>query len=145
MPRNILFVCSQNRLRSPTAEKVFAHRPDLEVASAGTNNDAETPLSGELVDWAGVGSGTADHVRVTGREETRFGQRFSQMPTQPERFFLNLNYPNRPGAKGVGSTSPPACPSTSAAHIAAAAGAVWMPKPPWPAHQKKPGTWRSKP
>ena len=86
MPRNILFVCSQNRLRSPTAEKVFAHRPHLEVASAGTNNDAETPLSGELVDWAGVGRGTPDHVRVTGREETRFGQRFSQMPTQPKAF-----------------------------------------------------------
>jgi len=50
----VLFVCSQNRLRSPTAEQVFAHRADLEVASAGTNNDAETPLSSELVEWADV-------------------------------------------------------------------------------------------
>ena len=52
--KNILFVCSQNRLRSPTAEQVFSRRPDLEVASAGTNNDAENPLSGELVEWADV-------------------------------------------------------------------------------------------
>ena len=52
--KNVLFVCSQNRLRSPTAEQIFSTRPDLEVSSAGTNNDAETPLTAELVDWADV-------------------------------------------------------------------------------------------
>ncbi len=52
--KKILFVCSQNRLRSPTAEQVFASRPDLEVDSAGTNNDAENPLTSELVKWADV-------------------------------------------------------------------------------------------
>ena len=50
--KNILFVCSQNRLRSPMAEQVFSGRANLEVASAGTNHDAETPLSGEWVAWA---------------------------------------------------------------------------------------------
>ncbi|MDR6114030.1 MULTISPECIES: low molecular weight protein tyrosine phosphatase family protein [unclassified Sphingomonas] len=59
MPRrpaitHVLFVCSQNRLRSPTAEQVFASRRDLEVSSAGTNNDAENPLTAELVIWADV-------------------------------------------------------------------------------------------
>jgi predicted protein tyrosine phosphatase len=52
--KNVLFVCSQNKLRSPTAEQLFSRRPDLEVASAGTNSDAETPLSAELVEWADV-------------------------------------------------------------------------------------------
>lgn len=52
--KNILFVCSQNRLRSPTAEQVFSGRPDLEVSSAGTNNDAENPLTSELIKWADV-------------------------------------------------------------------------------------------
>jgi predicted protein tyrosine phosphatase len=52
--KNILFVCSQNRLRSPTAEQIYSQRPDLEVASAGTNNDAETPLTSELVEWADI-------------------------------------------------------------------------------------------
>ena len=52
--KNILFVCSQNRLRSPTAEQIFASRPGLEVASAGTNNDADNPLTSELVKWADV-------------------------------------------------------------------------------------------
>ncbi|MBN9082726.1 MAG: protein tyrosine phosphatase [Rhizobiales bacterium 62-17] len=52
--KNVLFVCSQNRLRSPTAEQVFANYPNIEVASAGTNNDAETPLDAELVRWADI-------------------------------------------------------------------------------------------
>lgn len=50
--KNYLFVCSQNRLRSPTAEQIFSVRDDIEVASAGTNNDAENPLTGELIEWA---------------------------------------------------------------------------------------------
>ena len=52
--KKVLFVCSQNRLRSPTAEQVFSTRSDIEVASAGTNNDAETPLTAELVAWADI-------------------------------------------------------------------------------------------
>jgi predicted protein tyrosine phosphatase len=52
--RNLLFVCSQNKLRSPTAEQVFATYPGVEVLSAGTNNDAVTPLNGELVEWADI-------------------------------------------------------------------------------------------
>ena len=50
--KKVLFVCSRNRLRSPTAEQVFSVRGDLEVASAGTNRDAEMPLSTELIKWA---------------------------------------------------------------------------------------------
>jgi predicted protein tyrosine phosphatase len=50
--KHFLFVCSQNRLRSPTAEHIFADYPGIEVSSAGTNNDAENPLSAELVEWA---------------------------------------------------------------------------------------------
>ena len=52
--KNILFICSQNRLRSPTAEQVFADYPGLEVSSAGTNHDAENPLTAELVSWANI-------------------------------------------------------------------------------------------
>jgi predicted protein tyrosine phosphatase len=50
----LLFVCSQNRLRSPTAETVFSAYPGIEAMSAGTNNDATTPLSGDLIEWADV-------------------------------------------------------------------------------------------
>lgn len=50
----MLFICSQNRLRSPTAEQVFADYPGLEVSSAGTNHGAENPLTAELVAWADI-------------------------------------------------------------------------------------------
>ncbi len=52
--KNVLFVCSQNKLRSPTAEQVFADWPGIEASSAGTNNDAENPLSSEQVEWADI-------------------------------------------------------------------------------------------
>ena len=52
--KHVLFVCSANRLRSPTAESVFSDYPNVEVASAGTNNDAETPLTADLVSWADI-------------------------------------------------------------------------------------------
>lgn len=50
----MLFICSQNRLRSPTAEQVFSKRRDIEVESAGTNHDADNPLTHELVTWADI-------------------------------------------------------------------------------------------
>lgn len=50
----VLFVCSQNRLRSPTAEQVFSVCPVIECTSAGLNHDAEEPLAAEMVVWAEV-------------------------------------------------------------------------------------------
>ena len=52
--RKVLFICSQNRLCSPTAEQVFADWPGVETASAGLKNDAENPLTPELLAWADV-------------------------------------------------------------------------------------------
>jgi predicted protein tyrosine phosphatase len=50
--RNVLFICSQNRLRSPTAEQIFANRQGIDVSSAGLNLDAENPVTPELLRWA---------------------------------------------------------------------------------------------
>ncbi|GAA0192041.1 putative protein tyrosine phosphatase [Brevundimonas nasdae] len=50
--KHILFICSRNRLRSPTAEQVFANWPNVEVASAGLAADAEELLTGEMVEDA---------------------------------------------------------------------------------------------
>lgn len=44
----VLFICSRNRLRSPTAESVFA-APGLETDSAGLAQDADVVLSAEQV------------------------------------------------------------------------------------------------
>lgn len=54
MPTRILFVCSENRLRSPTAAAIFAEFENIETISAGTNKDCETPVSGDLIGWADV-------------------------------------------------------------------------------------------
>lgn len=51
---NLLFLCSRNRLRSPTAEQVFARHPSVETASAGLAPDAEEACSVELVEWADI-------------------------------------------------------------------------------------------
>jgi len=52
MARRVLFLCSRNRLRSPTAEQVFDTWPELEVDSAGLADDAEVVLTHEQLDWA---------------------------------------------------------------------------------------------
>ena len=50
--RNILFVCEQNKFRSPTAEALFKDYDHLEVKSAGVADTAVQPLTSELLEWA---------------------------------------------------------------------------------------------
>lgn len=50
----VLFVCNQNRLRSPTAERIYARSPHLEVRSAGVDRDATVPITAELLGWADI-------------------------------------------------------------------------------------------
>ena len=52
--QRVLFVCSQNVMRSATAEALYRGEPDLEVASAGTNDDAVSPVSEEVLEWAEI-------------------------------------------------------------------------------------------
>jgi predicted protein tyrosine phosphatase len=52
--RRILFVCTQNRLRSPTAEQVFSSWPGIEALSAGLGNDADVAVNQELIQWADI-------------------------------------------------------------------------------------------
>jgi len=49
-----LFICTHNRLRSPTAEQVFASWPGVETDSAGVGADADVPLSPEQLAWAEI-------------------------------------------------------------------------------------------
>lgn len=49
-----LFICTHNRLRSPTAEQVFAGWPGVDTDSAGVGADADVPLSPEQLDWAEI-------------------------------------------------------------------------------------------
>jgi predicted protein tyrosine phosphatase len=52
LSRNVLFICGKNRLRSPTAEQIFADWPGIETSSAGISLDADNPITPELLQWA---------------------------------------------------------------------------------------------
>lgn len=55
MPKlNILFICSRNRRRSPTGEALYSQSSAISAASAGTSDDAEEPVSLDLIEWADV-------------------------------------------------------------------------------------------
>jgi predicted protein tyrosine phosphatase len=67
VPVRLLFVCGRNRLRSPTAETIF-DLDGVETASAGVSPDADTPLDGELIEWADIVLFMeADHRRKASR------------------------------------------------------------------------------
>lgn len=50
----VLFVCTQNLLRSPTAEALYRSRPGLETRSAGIAPDARVTITEELLRWAEI-------------------------------------------------------------------------------------------
>lgn len=50
--KKILFVCGQNKLRSPTAEAVFSSYSDWEVRSAGLKNSSDVQIGDDDVEWA---------------------------------------------------------------------------------------------
>jgi len=54
MPLHVLFVCSRNQWRSPTAERVFRRTPGLSVRSAGTSPRARRTVQARDLQWADV-------------------------------------------------------------------------------------------
>ena len=48
----VLFVCTQNKVRSLTAEHLYRERQDLEVRSCGTAAFAKNQLTEEVMKWA---------------------------------------------------------------------------------------------
>jgi predicted protein tyrosine phosphatase len=49
---NLLFICSKNQWRSPTAELLFKNHPLHQARSAGTTDKARVRLSQKMIDWA---------------------------------------------------------------------------------------------
>jgi len=50
--KHLLFICSMNRLRSPTAETIFCETKNISVDSAGLNRGADVILSAEQIEQA---------------------------------------------------------------------------------------------
>ena len=51
-PIRILFICSRNQWRSPTAERVIGRWPGVEARSAGTSPRARRTMSEPDIRWA---------------------------------------------------------------------------------------------
>ncbi|MEO7098777.1 MAG: low molecular weight protein tyrosine phosphatase family protein [Luteolibacter sp.] len=82
--KKLLFICSQNKLRSPTAEAIFADRSGIDVDSAGLNHDAEVPLSAEQIEWA-------DLILVMEKaQRTRLNRNFGQFLGGKKVIVLNI-------------------------------------------------------
>jgi predicted protein tyrosine phosphatase len=52
--RKLLFVCSRNKLRSLTAEKLFEGSPHYQVRSVGTQADARIVVTEGHLGWADI-------------------------------------------------------------------------------------------
>jgi predicted protein tyrosine phosphatase len=51
---NLLFICSKNQWRSPTAELLFKNHPVHQARSAGTSDKARIKVNEKLLNWANV-------------------------------------------------------------------------------------------
>ncbi|HWZ94668.1 MAG TPA: protein tyrosine phosphatase [Opitutaceae bacterium] len=51
---HVLFVCSMNKWRSPTAEYLYRNDPRLQARSAGTKAEARRRISESDIKWADV-------------------------------------------------------------------------------------------
>ena len=79
-----LFVCSQNRLRSPTAEEMFSELPGIECASAGTDEKANIPLDPELIEWADT------IYAMEASHRTKIGKKFRKYLASKRIVVLNI-------------------------------------------------------
>ncbi len=51
---NLLFICSRNQWRSPTAEEIWRKRPGYQARSAGTSPKAKRTVSPADIRWANL-------------------------------------------------------------------------------------------
>lgn len=83
---NVVFVCTANKLRSPTAEDVFNDMAGLHVLSAGTDPDAPRPLTKELVEAADLIVVMENHHRE------RIRKKYKKRP--PDSRIVTLHIPD---------------------------------------------------
>lgn len=80
----VLFVCTANKLRSPTAEAVFRDFPGIEALSAGTDSEAPRPLTKELVATADLIFAMETHHRE------RIRRKFKERPADSRIITLHI-------------------------------------------------------
>ena len=81
---NILFVCSQNKWRSLTAETIFKNNSNYSVKSAGTENGARVRITEKLVSWADI------IFVMEKRHKDRLNDRFGMLLDDKELIILDI-------------------------------------------------------
>jgi predicted protein tyrosine phosphatase len=83
-PRKLLFICSRNRWRSPTAEKIFHGVEGLQARSAGTELGARIKVTAGHIGWA-------DIVFVMEKKHLRrLREKFAEELTEKRVICLNI-------------------------------------------------------
>lgn len=83
---NLLFVCSKNQWRSPTAESIYKNYSGINVKSAGTEPSARIKLNSKMIEWA-------DFIFVMEKKhKQRMSEKF-QTETKDKRIII-LNIPD---------------------------------------------------
>ncbi|MBX0289246.1 protein tyrosine phosphatase [Hymenobacter sp. HSC-4F20] len=86
-PRKLLFICSQNRWRSLSAERLFDGHPHYEARSAGTEPGARVRVAAGHLGWADV-------VLVMERRHTEILQQKFREELAGKRI-INLRIPDK--------------------------------------------------
>lgn len=81
---NLLFVCSRNQWRSPTAEAIFKNHANHQTRSAGTEPSARVKLTEKLLSWADI------IFVMEKKHRQRIQQRFPYLVNEKEIIVLDI-------------------------------------------------------
>ena len=81
---NLLFICSKNQWRSPTAEMLFRNHPVHQARSAGTSDKARVKVNQKAIEWADV------VFVMERRHKEQLNQRFAHAVAQKQLIVLDI-------------------------------------------------------
>lgn len=81
---NLLFVCSRNQWRSPTAEEIFKNSQEHQAKSAGTEPSARIKITEKLINWADI------IFVMEKKHKERINQRFAAVVDEKELIVLDI-------------------------------------------------------
>lgn len=81
---NLLFICSRNQWRSPTAETIYKHVQGVSARSAGTEPSAKIRVSKQWIDWADI------VFVMEQKHKKRLRENFSQAITDKKIIVLDI-------------------------------------------------------
>jgi predicted protein tyrosine phosphatase len=81
---NVLFICSRNQWRSPTAENIYKNHSDLHVKSAGTAPAARIKINEKMVLWADI------IFVMEKKHKQRIMEKFSEAMTDKQLVILDI-------------------------------------------------------